>query len=216
MKKKCGICGKQGADILCGKCGRFICESCYDEESDLCVKCAGKQRTSKRYGVKPMLLIGGFGLILSGLMTLTYALMPKDDSYVVLLPFIFGNANAATAVLSIVMFYGLFTASSLLPLYLSMRRSRSFEWSEEIYTLHDQSVSGSGERVQYFITAEVPEKLKDSMVIEDNFDRIVLKSNKDNMFNRTYYLPDGFSVSNIKSEFEENYLLIQVQLKSAN
>ena len=62
MTRRCAVCGDEGADILCGKCKRFVCEDCYDDEAGACVKCMDASRARRGAPVRSSLLVAGFGL----------------------------------------------------------------------------------------------------------------------------------------------------------
>lgn len=214
MKNKCSVCGREDADILCNHCGNVVCSRCYDAETDMCVKCAGKNASAGRTIKRPGLMVGGIALILMGLMVTTWAFIIQGGGTVVLFPFVFSGVGAPAAVLLSLVFFALFTVSSVLPLYILLRRSEYSEWDEGIYTLHDSLVSGgySSEFVEYMITTEVPGSLKESIYIEEDEDSIMLLSSKDSSFVKTYDLPESFHVDDVESDYEDGFLLIRVRL----
>ena len=214
MDKKCGICGRPNVDILCSKCGTFICEKCYDPETDCCIKCSGK-RIKKRSSEKQIIyLVGGALLLMMGLFVISFAFIPLTGAKIIVFPLMFENVNTVTAVLMSLMFFSMFAVSSLLPFYLSLRRNRDFEWDEGIYTLQETRGSSSNvtEKVEYIITTEIPENLKDTIYIEDNLDEVVLRSEKDPGFQKNYMIPDSYIIDSVESAYEDSFLLLNIKL----
>lgn len=214
MKKSCGICGRKSVNILCSKCGTFICESCYDIDSDQCVQCSGKRTVRMTSEGRMVNLVGGGILLMMGLFVVSFAFIPLTNARIVIFPFVFENVSSITAVLMSLMFFSMFAATSLLPLYISMRRSRHFEWDKGIYTLNEKHFSGGKvtETIEYMITTEVPETLKETIFLEDNLNEIVLLSEKDKEFSRTYSVPDQFIIDSIESAYEDQFLVLKVKL----
>jgi len=214
MDKKCGICGRDNVDILCSKCGTFICERCYDVEKDQCSKCSGK-KTVKVTNNRPLVgLVGGFLLVMIGLFLTAFAFIPLTNARIIVFPFVFENVSSVTAALMSVMFFTMIAATSLLPLYILLQRSNVNEWDAGIYTLNENLFSGGNvtETMEYMITTEIPDALKDTIFLEDNLNEIVLLSEKDSSFNRTYSIPDQFIIDSIESAYEDQFLVLKVKL----
>ena len=214
MDKKCGLCGRPNVDILCSKCGTFICERCYDPETDTCVKCSGK-RIKQVSGEKQVLyLVGGALLLMMGLFVTSFAFIPLNGAKIVVFPLMFENVSSVTAVFMSLMFFSMFAVTSLLPFYLTLRRNRDFEWDTGIYTLQETRGSSSNvtEKVEYMITTEIPESLKDTIYIEYNLDEVVLKSEKDPGFQRNYMIPDNYIIDSVESAYEDSFLLLKIKL----
>ena len=214
MSRKCSICGKDNADILCSKCGNFVCEQCYDPETDSCARCSGKRYRKASGNSQVLYLVGGGLLIMMGLFVASFAFIPLTGAKIVVFPLMFENVNIVTAVLMSLMFFSMFAVASLLPLYLTLRRNRGFDWSEGIYWLQEGSGSSSNvtETVEYMITTEVPEKLKDTIYIEDNINEVVLMSEKDPGFQKCYNIPDSFIIDSVESAYEDKYLVLKIKL----
>ena len=214
MDKKCGICGRDDVDILCSKCGTFICERCYDPETDTCIRCSGKQVNKPSSESRILQLVGGAILVMMGLFVSSFAFIPLTNAKIVIFPFMFENVNSVTAVLMSLMFFCMFAVTSLLPFYFTLRRNRLFDWDEGIYTLQESHGSGSNvtETVEYMITTEVPEKLKETIYIEDNLDEVVLRSEKDPGFLKSYNIPDSYIIDSVESAYEDGFLLLKVKL----
>lgn len=214
MDKKCGLCGRPNVDILCSKCGTFICDRCYDPETDSCVKCSGKRIKRTSGDNKILYLVGGAMLLMMGLFVTSFAFIPLSGAKIVVFPLMFENVSAVTAVLMSLMFFSMFGVTSLLPFYLSLRRNRDFEWDEGIYTLQETRGSSSNvtEKVEYMITTEIPENLKDTIFIEDNLDEVVLKSEKDPEFQKNYLIPDSYIIDSVESAYEDGFLLLKIKL----
>ncbi len=214
MDKKCGICGRDNVDILCSKCGMFICERCYDVEKDQCTKCSGKRIVRSINNNQFVYLIGGFLLVMIGLFVTSFAFIPLTNARIIIFPFVFENVSSITAVLMSLMFFSMFAATSLLPFYISLQRNKVFDWNEGIYTLNENHLSGGNvtETMEYMITTEIPDALMDTIFLEDNLNEIVLLSEKDNGFNRAYSIPDQFIIDSIESAYEDQFLVLKVKL----
>jgi len=214
VDKKCEICGRPNVDILCSKCGKFICERCYDPETDSCIKCSGKHVRRVDPDKQVLLLVGGAMLVMMGLFVASFAFIPLSGATIVVFPLIFENVNSVTALFMSIMFFCMFAVTSLLPFYLTLRRNSNFEWDEGIYTLQESRGSSSNvtETVEYMITTEIPEKLKDTIYIEDNLDEIVLRSEKDPGFQKNYIIPDSYIIDSVESAYEDKFLLLKIKL----
>lgn len=214
MKKKCGICGRENVDILCSKCGTFICEKCYDVELDQCFKCSGKRSIRESPGTKILKLVSGFMLIMMGIFIASFAFIPLSNAKIVIFPLVFENVNSITAVFMSLMFFAMFAMTSMLPFYLSLQRSRLYEWDEGVYTINENNFSGGNvtETMEYMITTEISETLKDTIYLEDNLNEIVLLSEKDTNFRKAYSIPEPFIIESVESAYEDQFLLLKVKL----
>jgi len=214
MSRICMVCGRSGAEILCARCGSIICDRCYDDEADVCVVCSGKRPGNRKVLNRPALLVGGFMLVLLGLMVTSWAFIPQGGATVVFFPFVFNGVGGPVALLISLIFFTLFSLSSLLPLYLLLRRNDYTDWDEGLYNLYDSVVSGGNttESLEYMITTEIPGGLKDSIYLEEDDDSIILMSSKDTNFVKTYNLPEDYHVDEVESEFEGSFLLVRVRL----
>jgi len=213
MTRRCAVCGDEGADILCGKCRRFVCERCYDEDVDSCVRCSGSSRAVMGAASRSTLLVAGLGLIMVGLMVAAYAVTPSNSTIVVFPFFMFGAGGTAAFILGMA-FFVLFMASTLLPLYLALRRGGQVGWDEEIYTMHEGTpLSSFYETIEYMITTEVPQGLEGSIYIEEDEGRLRLLSSRDSGFVRVYDVPPNCLVDDVESDYEGSYLLLRVRLR---
>ncbi len=213
MTRRCAVCGDEGADILCAKCKRFVCERCYDEDADTCVKCSDSYRTRRGTPIRASLLVAGFGLIMLGLMAVAYAVTPSNSTIVVFPFFMFG-AGGTTAFIVSMAFFVFFMASMLLPVYLALRRGGPAGWDEEIYTMHEGTpLSSFYETIEYMITTEIPQGLEDSIYIEEDEERLKILSSKDSGFMRVYEVPSNCLVDDVESDYEGSYLLVRVRLR---
>jgi len=149
-----------------------------------------------------------------GLFVVSFAFIPLTGAKIVVFPLMFENVNAVTAVLMSLMFFSMFAVSSLLPFYLSLRRNRGFDWDEGIYSLQESRGSSSNvtETVEYMITTEIPERLKDTIYIEDNLNEVVLLSEKDPGFQKFYNIPDSFIIDSVESAYEDKFLVLKIKL----
>ena len=214
MDKKCDLCGRDNVNILCSKCGTFICERCYDVEKDQCIKCSGKKIKNSSPNNQLVYLIGGFLLVMMGLFVTSFAFIPLTNAKIIVFPFVFENGNGLEFLGYFGMFLTMFATTSLLPLYISLQKSKVYEWDKGIYTLNENKFMGGNvtETIEYMITTEVPETLKDTIFLEDNLNEIVLFSEKDNGFNRSYSIPDQFIIDSIESAYEDEFLVLKVKL----
>ena len=214
MDKKCGLCGRPNVDILCSKCGTFICERCYDPETDTCLKCSGKHIKRASGEKQALYLVGGALLVMMGLFVTSFAFIPLSGAKIIVFPLMFENVSSVTAVFMSLMFFSMFAVTSLLPFYLTLRRNRDFEWDAGIYTLQETRGSSSSvtEKVEYMITTEIPDSLKDTIYIEDNLDEVILKSEKDPGFQRNYMIPDSYIIDSVESAYEDGFLLLKIKL----
>jgi len=213
MTRRCAVCGDEGADILCGKCKRFVCEDCYDDEAGACVKCMDASRARRGAPVRSSLLVAGFGLIMVGLMVAAYAVTPPDSTIVFFPFFMYSAGGAASFVLGLA-FFSLFMASTLLPVYLALRRGGQAVWDEETYTLQEGTPLGSFyETIEYMITTEIPAGLESSIYIEEGEGRLRLLSSRDSGYVRVYDLPPNCLVDDLESDYEGSYLLLRVRLR---
>ena len=149
-----------------------------------------------------------------GLFVVSFAFIPLTGAKIVVFPLMFENVNAVTAVLMSLMFFSMFAVSSLLPFYLSLRRNRGFYWDEGIYSLQESRGSSSNvtETVEYMITTEIPERLKDTIYIEVNLNEVVLLSEKDPGFQKFYNIPDSFIIDSVESAYEDKFLVLKIKL----
>jgi len=214
MDRKCGICGRDNVDILCSKCGTFICERCYDVDKDQCTKCSGKRTVKVTDNSQIIGLVSGFLIVMIGLFVTSFAFIPLTNAKIIIFPFMFENVSSVTAALMSVMFFTMFAATSLLPLFITLQRGNGYEWDAGIYTLNENQFSGGNvtETMEYMITTEIPEALKDTIFLEDNLNEVVLLSEKDVGFNRSYSIPDHFSIDSIESAYEDQFLILKVKL----
>ncbi len=216
MTRKCAVCGREGADILCGACNRFVCEKCYNVDADRCIKCAGLPSVRRGKGVRPSLLVAGFGLMMLGLVVVAWAVTPSTASFVFFPFFIAGSGGTAAFIISMV-FFVLFMLSTLLPVYLTLRRGGYTGWDEGIYSIQDGTPLGSfSETIEYMITTEIPQGLKGSIYIEEDDDGLRLLSTSDKGFVRVYDIPSNCLVDDVESDYEDSYLLVKVRLRKVH
>lgn len=213
MTRRCAVCGGGDADIICGKCRRFVCDGCYDDEAHACVRCSDSSRDIKGAASRSSLLVAGFALIMLGLMVVAYALTPSTSTFVLFPFFLFGAGGTAAFILGMA-FFLFFMASTLLPIYIALRRGDYDGWDEEIYTMHEGTpLSSFYETIDYMITTEVPKGLEGSIYIEEDDGRLRLLSSKDSGFVRVYDVPPNCLVDDLESDYEGRYLLLKVRLR---
>lgn len=90
MTVKCEICGVNNAKYVCQNCGSRVCQSCFNPQSELCVKCVVKAYPEVKldYGIGFKIMIVGFILAFLGiLITIILAILAgfENLSFVILL-----------------------------------------------------------------------------------------------------------------------------------
>jgi hypothetical protein len=214
MTGRCAVCGGDGADILCGKCNRYVCRNCFDVGADACIKCSGLSRARRGTSARPSLLVAGFGLIMLGLMVVAWAVAPPTATFV-FFPFFVGAGGTAAFLVSMI-FFLFFMASTLLPVYLSIRRGGYSGWDEEMYAIRDAPLSSFHETIEYMITTEIPQGLEGSVYIEEADDGLRLLSTKDSGFVRVYDIPSDCLVDDVASDYDGGYLVLRVRLRKTH
>jgi hypothetical protein len=108
----------------------------------------------------------------------------------------------------------MFAITSLLPIYLTLQQNREYEWDEGVYTIRGNSGSTSNiiESIEYVITTEISDNLKDTIYIEDNLDEIVLRSEVDPWFKKNYNIPNSYIIDSVESAYEDGFLLMKIKL----
>jgi uncharacterized membrane protein len=111
--RTCELCLRNQAKYVCGKCGRAVCEFCFNSYLWLCLKCEGEQaqpivKSSPGFDIFKFMFIG-FTLIFVGILIMFIAFLLSNASGegVILffgpIPFIlsFGRENAQTLTFSV-------------------------------------------------------------------------------------------------------------------
>jgi hypothetical protein len=209
----CEICGRPGADALCVRCGRVVCERCFNGFDELCIECTSLNPLYVSSGgiSSAGLRIGGMLLIIFGLLITSIALTPEGgfgEGVIVIFPFVFGNIGGWAAVALSIAFLGIFIASSLLPWFLISKRG----WGNSIGQVKWEYRPQESEIMEYMITIDLPRELRKTVYIEDNGNVVHLRSNAED-FHRSYTLPVGFEVDEYSYEYEGNYLILKLKLK---
>ena len=212
MAGVCDICGSNGADALCIKCGRVVCERCFHGAGELCVECAPKLTIkAKSSGVSSSgLRAFGIAFVAMGLLVTSMAFVTGGrEGVIVMFPFVFGNIDGLGGVALTLVFACVFMVASMLPFFMFMRRR---EYGRTIF-LEPEVQPGEAEFTDYIITIEVPKKLRNTIYIEGRGSVVNLKSRSDATFNRLYPLPHGFEVEDYRHEFDGDYLVLRLKLK---
>ena len=211
MNRKCAICGRD-ADILCSDCHKFVCENCYEEEYDACIKCAGKRINPHKNNFNASLLRIGLLVLFGGISTTLLALIPMTGTRVIIFPFIFEELNVLSSLLVMLSFIFLFTLPSLLPWIMNKHMTSS--WGTDIYTINDSQLDGRNftEKTKLLITTEITKNLVDTVYFEDDGEILTLLSSKDKSFRKSYSIPVNYSVDTVQYEYEKSYLVLQVNL----
>lgn len=216
MARICGICGSQDADILCSRCGRFVCERCYNEPDDACLRCAPRASVNDSTTRRQMLM-PGLILLFAGLIVTAMALVPgfsEGEGVIIFFPFFVGGVTGWGAALASLLFFAIFFASSLLPLLLSMSGRSLGGVDGGWFPFQSGKMSGVSfvEKTEYIITTELPGNLRESIYFESFDGRFVIKSDRDESFTKSYGLPKGFRVDKVDHEYDDDYLVLKVHL----
>jgi hypothetical protein len=108
----------------------------------------------------------------------------------------------------------MFAITALLPLYFSIAINNLFNWNEGVFSpqIRSNHVINITETIEYIITTEIPETLKETIYLEDNLGKIILRSDKNPNFQRSYNIPEGYMIESVDSAYEETYLLLKAKL----
>ncbi len=215
-KELCYICGAEGADILCSRCGRIVCEECYDPDTNSCVRCSAKAWLAESRGSsRPGLMMAGLALLFLGMIVTTIALLPpsgEGEGFVFIFPFFFvGGVGGWASILLTAIFLGFFLLSFFLPWYMASKRSGPYEGYFEVKS-GNVLRTNSSETMEYMITTELPRQLRKTIYIEADGGSIRLRSKSDDSFEKSYALPEGFEVEEINYEYDDDYLLLKLLL----
>lgn len=107
-------------------------------------------------------------------------------------------------------FVGLILAITILPFLLPSLGV----WIRPFVPLVGRHGSNEPDTTDYLITVYVPEDLNRTLYIESEEDGVKIMSRTDDSFCKTYSLPEGFEFDEYHYEYEENYLLLKIRLKS--
>jgi hypothetical protein len=163
---------------------------------------------------KTLYFISGVMLAMIAIFTISFAFIPLTDAKIIIFPFMFEGVSNVTAILMSLMFFSMFVFANLLPFYLNLKQSRDYEWDEGIYNLKGSRGSRNKilESIEYVITTEISDNLKDTIYIEDNLDEIVLRSKIDPEFKKNYNLPNSYVIDSVESAYEDGFLLMKIKL----
>ncbi len=217
----CEICGRPDADCRCVKCGRVICERCFNGIDEMCIDCSPRPsfngpsviRSSSSGISSSGLRMAGMLLIAFGLLVTSLALMPQGaegEGFVFIFPFFLGNVSGTMATRLTILFFVIFIATWILPWYMLSRR--------RVYVSNVENVvweprPHESESMEYIITIDLPEQLKRTIYIDDDERTIHLRSSLDESFRRSYSLPSGFEVEDYNYEYDGSYLLLKLKLR---
>ncbi|MCX6647865.1 MAG: hypothetical protein NTV61_00520 [Candidatus Bathyarchaeota archaeon] len=210
----CWVCGGEGADTLCPKCGHIVCRDCYDEATHRCLECIEEDITIKATRKKVM-LIGGLLLVIVGLSTAAAGIVAgiPSEGVTVIFPFLVGDVSPWVAGLYSFLFFLTISSASLLPWLIHTRGKPTYAENED-YTVSEGNLPGGEnfEHVEYVITAELPKKLEKTILVESNGASIHLHSTADKNFSRNYNIPDGHDLDGLDYDYEEGYLVLRLHL----
>ena len=211
----CPVCGGDNADTLCPKCGSKVCSDCFDEEARMCLDCLEQLVVEKRHQ-KRVILATGVLFILLGLSLIASSIVAglPVEGVTIVIPFIVGNVSTAVASLYSFIFFTVLILASLLPWYIHIRTRPNYMMEESIMTIQERKTQNgeSISTVEYIITTELPDKMKKTVFIETEETKILLKSTTDVNFNKSYEIPNGFSLEGIDYDYEDNFLILKLHL----
>lgn len=212
MNRKCTLCGRRNVDLICNKCGSFICKKCYLPIQNSCKSCWRSYDKATRWN-NPKIPILAFSLLMIILIGAYWTMNVDKASKFTLFPFVFKDWGWNLLIIINLLFFAIFTFGMILPWFLAFNRSRLF-WDEGIYRLNDGTLMGRGvmETLEYFITLQVPRKLKDSIFYEEEYGDLVISSKEDSSFRKSYSLPDYYLIDEIESQYDGDYLLLKLYL----
>lgn len=154
----------------------------------------------------------GLMLIAIGLMVTSLAVAGDSEGggAIIFFPFVFTNVGGWGVFAVLLLMFVFFLTSSLLPWYLFSRKGHF----SNFFPFKDESVSGSRDpdTMEYIITTELPERLRERVYIETGEEEIYLKSIEGDRFLRSYSLPRGFEVEEIDYDYEGSYLVLKLRL----
>lgn len=152
----------------------------------------------------------GIAFIAMGLLVTSMAFVTRGgEGVIVIFPFVFGNVYGLGGVALMLVLACVFMTASMLPFFMFVRRR---EYGRTIF-LEPEVQLDESEYTDYFITIEVPARLRNTIYIEGRGSVVNLKSRSDETFNRLYPIPHGFEVEDYGHEFDGDYLVMRLKLK---
>ncbi len=210
----CSVCGAEGADILCPKCGQIVCSECFDEETRNCLDCAEAEVEGK-VRKKAITLVGGSLMIIVGLSVAAAGIVAglPAEGITVVFPFIVGDVSPWVAGLYSFLFFVTVATASLLPWYIHTRTEQNYAENDDLTVMEGNLPGGeSFEHIEYVITAELPKRLEKTVLVETSGTSIHLHSSLDKEFNRRYPIPEGHDLEGLDYDYEEGYLVLRLHL----
>ena len=128
MSSLCQICGKRPARFICSRCGRQVCERCFDTTTWLCSSCLEEVATTHGVPTVPSLPIGwlllGFLLFSVGVVLMALgAALAGSSGVIVVFPFFFMLSGVTNLMIWLVVaFFVLFLVFFLVFTFLGFRR----------------------------------------------------------------------------------------------
>ncbi|MGD0802495.1 MAG: Hsp20/alpha crystallin family protein [Candidatus Bathyarchaeia archaeon] len=210
----CWVCGGDGANTLCPRCGHRVCRDCFDEETQTCLECV-EERVNSKARTKKVMLVGGLLMLIVGLSATAAGIVASipTEGVTVAFPFIFGEVSPITAGAYSFIFFLTVAAASLLPWYIHTRAKPTSSNNEEVTIIEGNLLGGEHfERVEYVITAEMPKRLEKTILVETNGASIHLHSTSDKEFRRSYPIPEGHELEGLDYDYDEGYLVLRLHL----
>ena len=210
----CSVCGAGCADILCPKCGLLVCPDCFDEETRACLDCA-ETEVEVKVRKKTINLFGGALMIILGLSTAAAGIVAglPTGGITVVFPFIVGDVSPWISGFYSFLFFVTVATASLLPWYIHTHVKQPYTETGGLTVMEGNLSGGAGfEHVEYVITAELPQRLNKTILVESSGTTINLYSTLDKEFNKRYTIPEGHDLKGLDYDYEEDYLVLRLHL----
>jgi hypothetical protein len=154
----------------------------------------------------------GLMLIAVGLMIISLAMTGDSEGggAFILFPFVFTNVGGWGIFAILLLMFAFFITSSLLPWYLFSRKGHLSNFLP--FKHESASRFRDPDTMEYIITTELPEGLRERVYIETGEEEIHLRSIEGDGFLRSYSLPRGFELEEIDYDYEGSYLVLKLRL----
>jgi len=118
-KVPCDICGERRAAFVCSRCGRKVCQNCFDASSWLCLYCLKELGKARQRPIEfpAGLLVLAVALFLIGALLIAVGAMMSGPPAVWFWPPFFFVMTGSTAIAFAILALVLFVASALLIIY---------------------------------------------------------------------------------------------------
>ena len=221
---RCDICGSEGAYFVCSRCGRTVCQECFDYEKGLCIICSKKGSILKVLNSNPSIFLNktvmlGVALILAGILLITAAsslYAGGGEGTLIIFPFLVKISGTAALILTVI-YVAISILMVFLPWILISRRFRAVERLARIeygsITPH-RVIRKTGMIKDYILTLKMPGFKSEDISIKVFGSTLNVEACRDGktVFTREYRLPEGYEAESIKYDFEGDFLIIRLKL----